>query len=72
MALTKKDFDDLKSEFDGETTAIAARIDALVAQQQSGSLTATEEQAVFDEFKSISAQLKALGTTPAPPVTPVP
>lgn len=61
-------FSDLAQQMNDETNAIAARIDALIAAQQAGGMTAEEEAAALAEMQAISDRLKVLGTDPNNPI----
>lgn len=53
----------LITDFDTETTAVAAKIDALIAANAN---TISPDQVA--QFQAISARLKALGNDPANPI----
>lgn len=63
-----KDFNALLSAINTETDAIAAKIDGLVAQLQSGNLTADEEAAVLGDLGKVSDRLKTIGADSTNPI----
>ncbi len=65
-------FKDLLAAVDEETTRIADKIEALVAQLESGSLSEAEEAEVLAGLQSQVDRLKTIGHDPADPVPPVP
>ncbi len=76
MAPTAAQFAALRERFNVGTSAIAARIKALLEQQARTDLTAAEEQKIFDEFTAIADELDAMGKPdvplPGPEPEPVP
>ncbi len=65
-------FKDLLAAVDEETTRIADKIEALVAQLESGSLSEAEEAEVLVGLQAQVDRLKTIGHDPADPVPPVP
>lgn len=64
----KESFEALRVEMNDATNKLAAKIDALIEQNNRTDLTEAEEQAVLDGFQGVSNQLKALGADPTNPV----
>jgi septal ring factor EnvC (AmiA/AmiB activator) len=68
---TMNQIDQLIADFDAETTAVAAQLDAIRAE-----LAASKNDAVtpaqLTALDAISARLKALGADPAQPIPPAP
>jgi predicted nucleic acid-binding Zn-ribbon protein len=62
-----QDFETLRTQIDGATTAVAQRIDRLTAQIKNG-MTDDEVSSLKAEFGAISERLTGLGQDPANPV----
>lgn len=68
---TSQQYADAQARIDEATTAIAALIRKLVAQQQAGGMTAEEEDAALAKYSAVADALEAMGKDPNDPV-PVP
>jgi chromosome segregation ATPase len=68
----KDDLKDLAAQIDAETNAVAARIEKLVAQLATGTLSDADKAEVVAAFGAEIARLKTLGADPSAPVPPVP
>jgi len=70
---TLAQFEAALAAVDAETTRIATVIEALIAQLNSDSLDAAQEEAIFANLRAAADRLKTVGAsveTPVPPVEP--
>jgi hypothetical protein len=67
---TAKDFTDLLKVMDDETTRIAGKFEDLLAQLETGGLSAEEEAAVYASFHAEVDRMKEIGKDATQPIPP--